>query len=542
MKTTDHYGSARWAGQAERKREGILDLPTDKVAAGGGDVRGSLLFGELADPGSLLRGIRQETDGNFSTLATKLGSVLPGGPGAQSLRTFLGWSGDGHVLTVAPTRSGKGVGLVIPNLLHYGGSAIVVDPKGENWAVTHRWRREALGQRTVCLDPFHAALPKGTPTDSINPLDGLVDYARGPETYLEQNPELLDEVGALADAIVVRPPDERDPHWNDKCRTMIKGLLLAVVYGVGPGGRRHLSAVRAMLTGGLERLQGFWKYMQECRANADGVLGRAAREIESMGREEFKNVVSFALKQTEFLDSPLVEACLGGAGTEARGSFDLRGLKTGEAATVYLVLPSHYLAQYARLFRIWITMAMAAMTRTSGLPRGGRPVLFLLDEMAQLGTMDMMRKAVSLMAGYGMTLWMVWQDLSQLKALYKEDWQSFLANAKIQQYFGINDPETAKTISEMLGEETIRIETTSESTATSRENLSLFKGTKTRNTERSNAETARALLMPDEVRRLPRETMLLFAQGMAPVACRRLSYYGDPAFAGRFDGNPYRRA
>lgn len=141
-----------------------------------------------------------------------------------------------------------------------------------------------------------------------------------------------------------------------------------------------------------------------------------------------------------------------------------------------------------------------------------------------------------------MTLWMVWQDLSQLKLLYKEDWQSFLVNAKIQQYFGVNDPETARTISEMLGEETIRVETVSESTSSTKENLALFKGSKTRNTARSNAEAARALLKPDEVRRLPRETMLLFAQGLAPVACRRLGHFADPAFAGRFDANPYHRA
>ena len=542
MNTTDHFGSARWAGSAERKSEGILDIPADRIARRDGDAGRSLLFGELKDPDTLLRGIRQETDGSFSTLSTKLGAVLPGGPGSQSLRTLLGWGGDGHVLTVAPTRSGKGVGLVVPNLLNYAGSAIVVDPKGENWAITHRWRRDALGQRIVCLDPFHVVLPEGSPTDSVNPLDGIVDYAQPPETYLKQNPELLDEVSMIADALIVRPPEEKDPHWNDKCRTLLKGLILAVVYGIGPDGRRHLSTVREMLTSGLERLQGFFPFMEKCPANADGSLGRAAREISTMGREEFKNVVSFALKQTEFLDSPLVGDCLGASGKDARGTFDLRDLKTGEPVTIYLILPPHYLGQYSRLFRLWITMAMASMTRSYAPPMGGRHVLFLLDEMAQLGTMDMMRKAVSLMAGYGMTLWMVWQDLSQLKLLYKDDWQSFLANAKVQQYFGINDPETAKTISEMLGEETIRIVTESESSSVSRENLALFHSTKTKNSARSNAETARALLKPDEVRRLPRETMLLFVQGVAPIACRRLAYFADPAFEGRFDANPYHRA
>lgn len=137
MRTTDHYGSARWAGSAERKGEGIADIPADRMGKGGEAGR-RLLFGEVGDTADLLKGIRQETDGSFSRLATKLGAALPGGPGAQSLRTFLGWGGDGHVLTVAPTRSGKGVGLVVPNLLNYAGSMMVVDPKGENWAVTHR--------------------------------------------------------------------------------------------------------------------------------------------------------------------------------------------------------------------------------------------------------------------------------------------------------------------------------------------------------------------------------------------------------------------
>ena len=440
----------------------------------------------------------------------------------------MGWGG--HVITVAPTRSGKGVGLVIPNLLHYPGSVIVIDPKGENFAVTHRWRNQRLGQRIVCIDPFHVVMDKAAKTDSINPLDGIVDYSMPPETYLRQNPELLDEVGLIADSLVVRPADEKDPHWNDKCRTLLKGLILATIYGLGPKGRRHLSCVRAMLTAGLERLLGFLPVMEAFKGDVDGVLGRAAREIRSMGREEFKNVISFALKHTEFMDSPLLGECLGGQGQDSAGTYNLRDLKTKGCVTIYLILPPHYLAQYGRLFRLWITMAMASMTRTVGKPKDGCPVLFILDEMAQLGTMDMMRKAVSLLAGYGMSVWMIWQDLSQLKSLYKDDWPSFIANAKIQQFFGINDHETAKYISEMLGEETIKIETKSVSSSIS---------TKTKNKAKSNAEKERSLLNPDEVRRLNRETMLMFVQGVPPIAAERITYYNDPVFAGRFDKNPY---
>lgn len=538
---SDRYGSARWAEAKDLKAEGVMTIPAARVVNGdcSAEEERAFILGCEADPAELTKDMRQgysEILGMFSDGTEKMIRKVAG---EHHGRAFLGWAGDGHVLTVAPTRSGKGVGLVVPNLLHYPGSVVVIDPKGENYAVTHRWRAERLGQRIVCIDPFHVVTDRATNTDSINPLDGIVDYSMPPETYLKQNPELLDEVAMIADSLVVRPADEKDPHWNDKCRTLLKGLILATVYGLGPKGRRHLSCVRAMLTAGLERLLGFMPVMESFKGDADGVLGRAAREIRTMGKEEFKNVISFALKHTEFMDSPLVGECLGGQGRNCTGTYDLRDLKTKGGVTIYLILPPHYLAQYGRLFRLWITMAMASMTKTIGKPKDGCPVLFVLDEMAQLGTMDMMRKAVSLLAGYGMSIWMIWQDLSQLKSLYKEDWPSFIANAKIQQFFGINDHETAKYISEMLGEETIKIETKSVSSSISKERFSLIKATKTKNKSKSNAEKERSLLNPDEVRRLNRETMLMFVQGVPPIAAERITYYSDPVFAGRFDKNPY---
>ncbi len=538
---SDRYGSARWSEARDLKAEGVMTIPAAKVASGEGtaDETHAFLLACEADPAELTKDMRQGYSEMLGALSDGTEKIVRRVAGEHHGRAFLGWAGDGHVLTVAPTRSGKGVGLVVPNLLHYPGSVIVIDPKGENFAVTHRWRKERLGQRIVCIDPFHVVADKAAKIDSINPLDGIVDYSMPPETYLEQNPELLDEVGMIADSLVVRQADEKDPHWNDKCRTLLKGLILAVVYGLGPKGRRHLSCVRAMLTAGLERLIGFLPVMESFKGDVDGVLGRAAREIRTMGREEFKNVISFALKHTEFMDSPLVGECLGGLDLDCAGTYNLRDLKTKGGVTIYLILPPHYLAQYGRLFRLWITMAMASMTRTIGKPKDGCPVLFILDEMAQLGTMDMMRKAVSLLAGYGMSVWMIWQDLSQLKSLYKEDWPSFIANAKIQQFFGINDHETAKYISEMLGEETIKIETKSVSSSISKERFALIKATKTKNKSKSNGEKERSLLNPDEVRRLNRETMLMFVQGVPPIAAERITYYSDPVFAGRFDKNPY---
>lgn len=556
-KTSDSYGSARWANPQDLKDEGILHFPayhqnrqqlsnkhyrqqflkSDPVAR-------SFLLGRLGDPAVLTGGIREGYEQATSGMFDGLVSLLVGNGGGRGGNTYqegqyLGWAGDGHILTVAPTRSGKGIGLVIPNLLHYPGSVLVVDPKGENYAVTHRYREEVLGQQIVCLDPFHIVLGKDEVSDSINPFDGIVDYKKPTSTYLAQNPELLDEANMIADALIMRGPEEKDPHWNDKCRTLLKGLILAVMCGYGPNKRRHLSEVRALLTLGVKGFCDLLADMELDKRAASGLLSRASLEIQSMGSEELKNVISFALKHTEFLDTPLIEECLGDRRQSYKGTYDLRDLKTFGGVSIYMVLPPHYLTRYVRLFRLWITMAMASMTRSSKKPADGCPVLFMLDEMAQLGTMEMMRQAVSLLAGYGMSVWMIWQDLSQLKALYEHDWPSFIANAKIQQFFGINDHETAKYISEMLGTATIEVSSSSESSSRSKENMALFKATNTTNRSESFSEKERNLLSPDEVRRLNREAMLMFVQGIPPILAERISYYKDPMFNSKFDPNPY---
>ena len=274
--SSDRYGSARWAESKDLKAEGVMTIPASRVAGGecGAEEKRAFLLGCDADPAELTKDMRQGYNEMLGAISEGTEKLVRKVAGEHHGRAYLGWAGDGHILTVAPTRSGKGVGLVVPNLLHYPGSVIVVDPKGENYAVTHRWRKEKLGQRIVCIDPFHVATDKEAKTDSINPLDGIVDYAKPPETYLKQNPELLDEVGMIADSLVVRPADEKDPHWNDKCRTLLKGLILATVYGLGPKGRRHLSCVRTMLTAGLERLLGFLPVMEAFKGDVDGVLGR----------------------------------------------------------------------------------------------------------------------------------------------------------------------------------------------------------------------------------------------------------------------------
>jgi type IV secretion system protein VirD4 len=544
LSATDSYGSARWADENDLANEGIIAFAlgrANKFASSrakeqyvtSNAANRAFLLSRLADPASLLADIRSSytasMGGLFSGIASWFSKQQRIGAGSN----LIGWVGDGHITTIAPTRSGKGIGLVIPNLLNYPGSVIVVDPKGENYAVTSRFRENILGQRIVCLDPFKVCQED---TDCVNPLTGLVDYRKKSDSYLTDNPALLDEISALADAMIVRGKDEKDPHWNDKARSLLKGLILGVVCGLGPHKSRHLGEVRRLLLQPLSVFRDMLLEWEIMTFAAGGALSRSALEMQAMGHEELNSVISAAIKHTEFLESEQALRSIGGGATNGY-TYDMRTLKNVGNVSIYLVIPPHYLTKYSRLLRMWITAASSAMTGTSQKPADSCPVLFLLDEMAQLGRMEPLVQAVSLLAGYGMTMWMVWQDLAQIKANYENEWNSFLANSKIQQYFGVNDLDTAKYVSEMLGEATIQIQSTSDSVTHDPKKLIFTKSSEGSST--SYSEVARSLLKPDEVRRLNREIMLMFVQGCPPIISRRMAYFKETEFAGRFAANPY---
>lgn len=557
---TDNFGTARYANPDELAREGILSFQVEAPTKPLGPQANRLAYlnrqpgnyayilGRLASPVDLLGNVRpvpQEGGGVLAGLASLFGATRGRGKSDNWRGDILGYQGDGHIISFAPTRSGKGIGLVIPNLLHYPGSVICVDPKGENYAITARYRSNVLGQQVIRLDPFRT-LDSNNITDAINPLDGLFDPRAKQETYLDAHPELGDDVSNIADAIILRGKDEKDPHWNDKARTLIKGLILGAVFGLGPSRRRHLGEVRRMLT---QPVKIFDKMLQDWELNrktiAGGAVSRAASEILAMSPDELSSVTSTALRHTEFLDSPRALESLGGASSDSgQETYDIRQLKSRGGVSIYIILPPHHMARYSRLIRLWITAAMASMTRTTEGPADLVPVLFMLDEMAQLGRMEPLITAVSLLAGYGMTLWMVWQDLAQIKSIYENEWPSFLANAKVQQFFGINDHETAKMVSEMLGEETVINESKSTTSGTSGEAgiFGSMSGTrqKSESGSVSVAEASRHLLKPDEIRRLNREAMLMFVQGCPPILAQRLAYFQDGEFSGRYDKNPYR--
>ncbi|MGH9344384.1 MAG: type IV secretory system conjugative DNA transfer family protein [Terriglobia bacterium] len=440
-----------------------------------------------------------------------------------------------HMLSVAPTGTGKGVSLIIPNLLSYRGSMLVVDPKGENAWVTAKWRREGLGNKVYILDPW------GEVNNQYGARAGVEETVARLNPLASLDPKAADymgEVGYFADALVVVQEDSKDPHWDRTAKELVAGTIGYVMESdkLRPE-ERTLGLMRKLLRQSDETLLNMCKKAKEVlgEKNPDSV---AAAKLARFGKDttETSGVFSAARTQTAFLDTMPEQQ-------ESDFSFDeLAG--DGQPATIYLVLPADKLRTDARWLRLMVSMAIRAVVRIRA-PQD-LPVMFMLDEFGTVGALAAIEEAYGLMRGYGMRVWAFLQDFSQLQRDYPKSWNTFISNSSAVTSFGVMDQETAELISRMLGTGTASYETHSESIGTS---TSYGGNSVTTSTSRSASTsvnlTGRPLLMPDEVRRLNEDLCLVLGRHK-PILCRRLVYYEDYPFyrAARFDpqfGNPERQ-
>lgn len=401
----------------------------------------------------------------------------------------------GHVLTCAPTGAGKGIGAVIPNLLEYPGSALVLDIKGENYAVTHRARMR-LKNEVFLIDPFSVTGESG---HAFNWLDLL-----NPD-----DPNVVSDSAMLADMLVMAERNESS-YWDDAARDLIQGLLLHVA--TLDEDERHMGTVRQLLTGGQERLNLVLQEMTGSSAGY-GLIARSANNFLVKADRERSGVLSTAIRHTAFLDDPRIVDSM------RRSDFDLRDIKR-KRMTVFVALPPAKLSTYSRFLRGLVGLTLAAVTHDPVKPEYN--VLFLLDEFGQLGRMAAVEDAISLVRGYGVAFWIFVQDLSQLKGVYPK-WQTFLANTA-KQFFGTADLDTARYISSMLGNYTGVFHTTSQGE---------------RSSSSSEHRHSRQLLSTDEVLRQGTSCPIILIGGEPPYRLERLNYLRDKEYQGLAEENPF---
>ncbi|MEL6379349.1 MAG: type IV secretory system conjugative DNA transfer family protein [Pseudomonadota bacterium] len=428
----------------------------------------------------------------------------------------IGVEDDRHMMTVAGSRAGKGRSCLTPNLCLYDGSILVIDPKGDLATITAARRGdgsahcEGLGQKVFVLDPFEAAQGNANSyRAAFNPLDIVQPEGENGR----------DDAALLADALIF--PSKGDSHWTDAARLLLTGLILHVCESAEPE-RRNLITVRELITNDDEGWRNTLAAMM-CSDGSSGVIARTANSIAAMGDKERSGVISTATVQTDFLDSPAMRRVL------SRSDFALADLKR-ERCTVYLSLPAGRMGTHARWLRLMIALTLEAMEREKTKP--AHSVLVIMDEFHVLGPMKIIERAAGLIAGFGVRLWPVLQDLTQLKRDYPDSWETFLGNAGLTQWFGVNDGTTLDYLSKNLGKTTL--ETFSQSEISKERAAAGYTG-------RSKSHQMVELMTAEEIGRyFSRQSgmQLIRWAGTDPIAIERVMYDQSPLFEGKFDPDP----
>lgn len=424
---------------------------------------------------------------------------------------------DRHVLTVVGTRGGKGVSLIIPNLLTYDGSVIAIDPKGELAAITARTRRKK-GQKVVVLDPFDTA--KIGATGCFNPLD-MLDVT---------SPTVIDDAGLIADALIIG--SEREPHFTDTARILLKNSILftltlpkedrtlVTVYRLLSGADKRILDIAERSEGRVKGSAALFALLSNCRGHFDDVVAGAGENFSQMADRELSGVLSTARTQLEFLGSTSMARVL------QSGDFALSDLKTSRA-TLYLCLPAMNMGTHARWLRVILNLALVAFERAR--VKTDIPVLMVLDEFPVLGNMKAIETAAGLMAGFGVKLWIIVQDMGQLSRLYKESWETFIGNAGVMTFYSNVDKKTLDYLSDKLGQTAVLVEQSNDTTLSQRH---------AGGTGRREELRVQRLAAPNELEKLlnrDSRRVLVIAAGQSPVILKRMLYYADPPFAGLYD-------
>jgi len=422
-------------------------------------------------------------------------------------REYLRHDGPEHVLCFAPTRSGKGVGLVVPSLLTWPGSAIVHDIKGENWTLTAGFR--AKHGRVLLFDPTNAN------SSAYNP---LLEVRRGEwEVRDVQNIAdiLVDPEGSL----------EKRNHWEKTSHALLVGAILHVLYAEED---KTLAGVAAFLSDPKRPIESTLSTMMKTahlgEAGPHPVIASAARELLNKSDNERSGVLSTAMSFLGLYRDPVV------AEVTRRCDWRITDITGGKhPTTLYLVVPPSDINRTKPLIRLILNQIGRRHTEDLQAKGGRHRLLLMLDEFPALGRLDFFESALAFMAGYGLKSFLIAQSLNQIEKAYGAN-NSILDNCHVRISFATNDERTAKRVSDALG------------TATEMKAMRNYAGHRLSpwlgHLMVSRSETARQLLTPGEIMQLPPTDEIVMVAGTPPIRAKKVRYYEDARFKERILAPP----
>ncbi|AQQ03906.1 conjugal transfer protein TraG [Roseibium algicola] len=415
---------------------------------------------------------------------------------------YLRHDGPEHVLCFAPTRSGKGVGLVVPSLLTWPGSAIVHDIKGENWQLTAGFR--AQHGRILLFDPTN---PKSA---AYNP---LLEVRRGEwEVRDVQNIAdiLVDPEGSL----------EKRNHWEKTSHALLVGAILHVLYAEED---KTLAGVAAFLSDPKRPIESTLAAMMKTAHLGDNrphpVIASAARELLNKSENERSGVLSTAMSFLGLYRDPVVAEVT--RGCDWRIADMVGGTRP---TTLYLVVPPSDINRTKPLIRLILNQIGRRLAEDLRENSDRHRLLLMLDEFPALGRLDFFESALAFMAGYGLKSFLIAQSLNQIEKAYGPN-NSILDNCHVRVSFATNDERTAKRVSDALG------------TATEMKAMKNYAGHRLSpwlgHLMVSRSETARQLLTPGEIMQLPPTDEIVMVAGTPPIRAKKARYYEDKRFSER---------
>ena len=480
------HGSARWANQHDIERAGLLPRPIT-------------VWQQLTGKKKLA------SDGVY------VGAWLD----KKGVTRYLRHNGAEHVLCYAPTRSGKGVGLVIPTLLSWEHSAVITDLKGELWALTSGWRQKYAGNKVLRFEP--AAVSGGVYWNALDEIRLKTEYEVG-------------DVQNLATLLV--DPDGKGliTHWQKTAQALLVGVILHVLYKAQQEGTdATLPAVDAILSNPDRDIAELWMEMvtyEHVNAKNHPTVASAARDMLDRPEEEAGSVLSTAKSYLALYRDPVVRRNV------SKSEFRIKDLMNyDQPVSLYIVTHPNDKARLRPLVRILINMIIRLLADKMEFINGQPKVhyqhrlLMMLDEFPSLGKLEILQEALAFIAGYGIKCYLICQDINQLKsreAGYGHD-ESITSNCHVQSAFPPNRIETAEHLSKLTGQTTVA----KEQITTSGRRTSALLG----QVSRTIQEVQRPLLTTDECLRMPGP--LKNAEGLIEKAGDMVVYVaGSPAIYG----------
>lgn len=429
----------------------------------------------------------------------------------QFKETTLKFPGYEFALLAAPTRSGKGVSFVIPNLLTFQDSAVVLDIKGENYNLTSEFRRKYLGQQVFYFNPFSEN------THRWNPL-----------SYVSDDPNFRAN-DLLALATIIYPPDPKNPFWSDSAKNLFLGLGLMVIET--PMLPKTIGEMLRQASGKGKPIAEYLTGIINERAKTDRPLSSSCTDciyrFLQNSDDTLRNIISSFSAPLSIWSNPVIDKAT------SADDFDLRDVRK-KRMTVYIHIPAGNVTQAGFVMNMFFSQLINENVKElpEENPELKHQCLLLMDEFTSIGKIEIISQACGFIAGYNLRLLIIIQDKAQLEAKYgKEEAHNIMQNMGVTIYFTPSLIDEAKQYSEMIGYDTVTISNSQHSNVGS-----LNVGNYSRSETESQGK--RALMLPQELLAMSQNESLIARPGIPIIKSKKIRYYEDPYYLERINAVP----